>query len=108
MNERTETMINTTIIENFLGQDTRKHKAFGLLTAMPMLLDSEIISLNEAEKQFACDWLERLALRAILVAGYLEERGVSGCGDKGDKTALDSAEKRIAKIRQVLGYLKQS
>jgi len=100
-------MIDTKIIENFLGQDTKKHKAFGLLSAMPMFLDSEITNLNEAEKQFACDWLERIALRAILVTRYLEERGVSGCGDKGDNFALKSAEKRIAEVRKVLGYLKQ-
>lgn len=100
-------MIDTKVMENFLGQDTRKHKAFELLIAMPMFLDSEIVKFNETEKQFSCDWLERLALRAILVAGYLEERGVSGCGDKGDNVALKSAEKRIAEVRKVLGYSKQ-
>lgn len=48
--------------------------------------------------------LEEMAIRAAWMAGYLESRHGSGCGDQGHADAVKNSDKVRTRIRRALGY----
>lgn len=63
-----------------------------------------ITRLPMSARQSLCRSLEAICVRAARIIGYLEARGVSGCGDGGHADGVTESNRVAAKVRKALGF----
>ena len=75
-----------------------------LLLLPELFLEDRSQNLSLSDKGFVTRFIDKLAIRAVFVASYVELRGGSGCGDRGHYAAERVAEQRAEQVRKLLGY----
>lgn len=79
-------------------------KTLVALNAPLVELDAFVSTLSIAERNELGRVLDAVVEKAARVSGYLDARGVLGCGDNGHAEGVKHSNRKAVKVRRALGY----
>jgi hypothetical protein len=82
-----------------VGQETER-----LMQTAMVNWDTAVSLLSQEMRQDVARQLEAMIERGARLLGYLEERGVTGCGDGGHIEGVKGSNRLAAKVRKALGF----
>src|SRR5512146_1863134 len=75
------------------------------LECAPITWEDRVSALSMSERQELERWLDSVCERAAMLSGYLDARGVTGCGDNGHADGVKHANRKLVAVRRALGFI---